>query len=87
MRAFFNILSFDTPLIKYNKGSCSLILSTKWDISVCALHYRLTINGIMFSCMSNSCVRLDIATLMLMPLLHPLLHETQCYCESVCHDG
>ena len=37
--------------------------------------------------MSNSCVRLDTASLMLMSLLHPLLHVTQWFYGSICHDG
>lgn len=53
------------------------------------LHHinRLIINAIVFSRMSNSCVRSDIATLMVMSLLHPRLRVTQWYYESVCHDG
>ena len=48
---------------------------------------HLILYSIVFSCMNNSCVRLDTASLMLMSLLHPLLHVTQWYYGSVCHDG
>ncbi len=62
-------------------------LVTSWERLLLHRINHPIINAIVFSCMSNSCVRPDTATLMLMSLLHPLVHVTQCYYERVCHDG